>query len=99
MPSSHHRSRGFFLCILIGAQLMCFALFLQPMNPEDFLSLAMTDPVQTFNSQSGLAMSIVFWLSLLLMIFGVIGWMDLPGRLANLRRSNKRSSFRSWHAR
>lgn len=90
MVQSTNRRRKYGICLLLGLQLMCFALFLHPMSPEDFLRLAITAPFDTISEQYGSAMAVAFWISLLLVGIGLIGWIDVLQFFKNLRHAKGR---------
>lgn len=58
--------------IAMGSLLMLVALFLHPMRPEDFLSLAFSQPQEIFLGVEGARAAILFWSSLLLQATGVV---------------------------
>lgn len=91
MARTINRRRNYGVCILIGLQLMCFALFLHPMSPEDFLRLAITAPLDTISERYGSAMASVFWFGLVLVAVGLTGWLNIALLFKNLRRKKARS--------
>ncbi|MGZ5818217.1 MAG: hypothetical protein ACXWJD_05665 [Burkholderiaceae bacterium] len=95
-PKNNRRKYG--VCIWVALQLMCFALFLHPMNPEDFLLLVITDPLQTFSDQYGSEMAFAFWIGLSLFLVGLFGWLNIVHLFKNLLRT-KVHSFKIRHAR
>ncbi|MGZ3236263.1 MAG: hypothetical protein ACXU8A_02710 [Burkholderiaceae bacterium] len=99
MAYSKSNQRKYAICFWVGLQLMCFALFLHPMSPENFLQLAITDPLETLNDQYGVGMAIGFWISLSLLLIGLVGWIDIAHFLKNLQRAKSRSSSRFRHVR
>ena len=76
MDCSKNKRRKYLICISVGLQLMSLALFLHPMSPENFLSLALTDPIETIRNQYGFGMALLFWLSLAVIATGLFGWID-----------------------
>lgn len=52
---------------------MSFALFLHPMNPNDFLMLAFSTPLETIRESYGIRSAASFWISIALMSMGLIG--------------------------
>ncbi len=62
-----------FYCILLGFGLMNVALFVHPMNPEDFLYLVFSDPLATVLDAQGGDVALFFWGSLLLCLFACFG--------------------------
>jgi hypothetical protein len=86
MTASKNNRQKYVICIWVGLQLMCFALFLHPMNPEDFLALTIADPLETVSQPYGLTMAIGFWISLLLIVVGFIGWIDIGSKFKRLRQ-------------
>lgn len=83
----------------VGLQLMCFVLFLHPMNPEDFLALAIVDPLETVSQPYGATMAIGFWISLLLVVVGLTGWIDIGSRFKRSRQVKARPSLSFWLSR
>ena len=68
---------------LVGFALINVALFLHPMSPEDFLELALVDPIATVaGAAQGSMMAVLFWCGIVLFLAGIAG---LPERM-NLRR-------------
>jgi hypothetical protein len=96
LSKKHWRRYG--ICIWIGLQLMCFAMFLHPMSPEDFLQLAFSAPVETVNEQVGSEMAFGFWIGLLVLLTGLLGLVDIAHLFKNLRRT-KHSLFKIRYAR
>jgi hypothetical protein len=94
MTASKNSRQKFVICIWVGLQLMCFALFLHPMNPEDFLALTIADPLETVSQPYGMAMAIGFWISLLLILIGFIGWIDMGRKFKRSRQAKACPSLR-----
>ncbi len=80
MKSSMSMSRGCAYCIGIGFSLMSFALFLNPMDPNDFLRLAYSDPLATIREAYGIRSAVSFWISVALMSTGLIGVLGSRNR-------------------
>ncbi|HEY8100372.1 MAG TPA: hypothetical protein VIF82_06430 [Burkholderiaceae bacterium] len=99
MAPSKNNQRKYAICFWVGLQLMCFALFLHPMSPENFLLLAITDPLETISEQYGFGMAIGFWISLSLLLVGLFGWIDIAHFFKNIRRTNPHSSPKFRQAR
>ncbi|HEX7645607.1 MAG TPA: hypothetical protein VF450_01085 [Noviherbaspirillum sp.] len=59
--------------ILAGVGLSSVAMFLHPMSPEDFLSLSLSDPLQTVAGLYGRVPASLFWSGVL------VGMSGLPG--------------------
>jgi hypothetical protein len=57
-----NRSAWVFM-LIVGMVLVSVALFLHPMSPEDFMSLALSDPLQSVLDAQGGNMAIFFWIS------------------------------------
>lgn len=76
-------------CIWSGLGLLNLALFLHPMNPMDFLALAFSDPLQTVANQYGHAMAVLFWLSLMLTLSGLLGCSGILKLFPHLRHPKK----------
>jgi hypothetical protein len=83
--------RRYAICIWLGLQLMCFALFLHPMSPEDFLQQAFTAPFDTIGEQYGAEMAFGFWSGLAVLLIGLFGWIDIAHLFKNLRRTKPHS--------
>lgn len=98
MAYPEYSRRKYGICIWVALQLMCFSLFLHPMSPEDFLLLAITDPLQTLSDQYGSEMALAFWIGLPLLLIGLLGWLDLVHLFKKLRRT-KVHSYKIRHAR
>ncbi len=81
MKPSSKSSRRFVNCIAVGFCVMSFALFLDPMNPNDFLALALSAPLETIRESYGIQSAASFWISVVLISFGVIGLCQ--GRVRN----------------
>ena len=97
MASPKSNRRKFAICIWVSLQLIGFALFLHPMSPEDFLMLAVADPLETVTDQNGFAMALCFWISLPLLLMGLLGWLDIAHRFKNQRVTKAASAL--THAR
>lgn len=69
--------------MLAGMGLMSVAMFLHPMSPEDFLGLALSNPLQTVVDAEGSAIAMLFWTSAAIFLTGVAG---LVVRLRNALR-------------
>lgn len=65
-------SKFFFLLGLIMAS---FALLLHPMDPMDFVTKAFVSPHETFHIIFGKVQSMAFWISVALMVAGVLGML------------------------
>jgi hypothetical protein len=57
-------------CLFAGLCLMCFALLLHPMSPEDFLALCLAAPQATWRNTYGVQAAILFWVSAVLVAAG-----------------------------
>ena len=71
-----NRSPSLFLfmySLCAGLCLMCFALLLHPMSPEDFLLLSLTSPQVTLQSAYGIQAAALFWLSTIPTAIGMVG--------------------------
>ncbi len=66
----------FLTLMLIGFALVNVALFLHPMSPEDFLELAVNNPIATVVDPQGSSMALVFWGGILLSLAGVAGLLE-----------------------
>lgn len=99
MTISKNRQKNAVICIWIGLQLICFALFLHPMSPQDFLSLAINAPLETLSQSQGFAMSIGFWIGLLVVAIGSICWIDAGIKFKKSRQTKACSSSKFWLAR
>jgi hypothetical protein len=99
MAHSRTNRRRYARCFWIGLQLMCFALFLHPMSPEHFLLLAITAPLETLSEPYGFGMALGFWISLSLLLIGLLGLIGIGHLFKNLRQEKSRSGFRFWQAR
>jgi hypothetical protein len=62
--------------MLTGFTLTNVALFLNPMSPEDFLGLAFSDPLLTILDTNGSGAAVFFWISLSVMLFGLLGLLS-----------------------
>jgi hypothetical protein len=94
--SMNHRFRKYAFCGLFGLQLVCFALFLHPMDPVDFLVHVATDPFATFNDQNGSWATWFFGLGSLLILTANVGVIT---RLLHVAFNNEKSTLRLKHAR
>jgi hypothetical protein len=92
MAHSRTNQRRYARCFWVGLQLMCFALFLHPMSPENFLLLAITAPLETLSGPYGFGMAVIFWISLSLLLIGLLGWINIGRLLKNMRRTKSPSS-------
>ena len=70
-----------FYCALLGVGLMNVALFVHPMNPEDFLYLVFTDPLATVLDAQGGDVALFFWGSFFLCVFGCFAILFRHGLL------------------
>jgi hypothetical protein len=59
--------------IWIGFGLMGFALLRIPMDPKDFLALALSAPWKTIQGNYGIQEVVLFWISVALIFLGLIG--------------------------
>jgi hypothetical protein len=73
MELSSKFCRAYGYCIWVGFGLMNFALFLHPMNPEDFLALVLSAPSETMLDAYGIQAAVLFWISVTLISSGLIG--------------------------
>jgi hypothetical protein len=96
MKYSMNRFRKYAFCGLFGLQLVCFALFLHPMDPVDFLVSVATDPYATFNNQNGSWATWFFGLGSLLIVAACAGVIT---SLLHIAVNNQKSTFRLKHAR
>jgi hypothetical protein len=92
MTHPNSRRQNYAWCIWVGFQLMCFALFLHPMSPEGFLSLAVTAPFETLSEPYGSGMAQLFWLSACFVMIGLFGWSGV-GRVL---KAGWRMRFRGY---
>jgi hypothetical protein len=67
--------RAWFFVLIVAMALITVALFLHPMSPEDFLSLAISDPLQSVLDPQGGNVAIFFWLSTALAALGLSGML------------------------
>jgi len=58
-------------CVFFGLFIMCIALFLHPMSPENFLGVVLTIPLQTVAYAYGLQTAVLFWVGLVLTTWGL----------------------------
>jgi hypothetical protein len=65
----------FIYSLCAGLCLMCFALLLHPMSPEDFLLLSLTAPQTTWQHAYGIQAAILFWMSSALVAVGAVGML------------------------
>ena len=73
MKPSSKSPRGFAYCVAVGFCIMSFALFLHPMNPNDFLMLALLAPLETIRESYGIQPAASFWISIALISAGLVG--------------------------
>jgi hypothetical protein len=73
-------------CLWIGLTIGNFALFLHPMNPEDFLIMVGSHPLQTVNGEHGSEMALLFWTGLALTVFGLLGLVRAQGIFQSRKR-------------
>lgn len=73
MRPSHRLLHPFRYCFWTGLGLMSFALFLQPMDPINFLVLVFSDPLETVRESYGIQAAILFWVSAGLVFVGIAG--------------------------
>ena len=59
--------------MLAGIGLMNVAMFLHPMSPEDFLGLALSNPLQTLADTQGGAAALLFWVGVPVSLAGIAG--------------------------
>src|ERR1039457_2112587 len=73
MTLPHGQLHTFQYCFWTGLGLMNFALFLQPMDPIDFLVLVFSDPLRTVSESYGIQAVVLFWISAGLLACGFAG--------------------------
>lgn len=69
---------------------MSFALFLQPMSPDDFLVLVLSDPLETVRAAYGIQAAVLFWISIALTSIGLLGLTCIAARFKKPATSAKR---------
>ena len=88
-------SRVWFFMLIVAMALITVALFLHPMSPEDFLSLAISDPLQSVLDPQGGNVAIFFWLSTALAALGLSGVL---GQFSLFRRLFRHLAHRLLHS-
>jgi hypothetical protein len=93
----------FIYSLCSGLCLMCFALLLHPMSPEDFLLLSLTAPQATWRHAYGIQAAILFWISAALVAVGAVGVLHravLAARcmIAALKHSDAAAPARAMRA-
>ena len=83
MIKSHTTGQFWLYLAVVGFGLVNVALFLHPMNPSDFLVLAVSDPWSSIVDQQGGGVALFFWFSSALF---AIGFAGLLSRLLNSHR-------------
>jgi hypothetical protein len=69
------RRRVWLLLLAIGFTLMNVALFLHPMSPENFLDIALSNPLQSVSDTQGGGVAVFFWVSVGLTLFSAIRFL------------------------
>jgi hypothetical protein len=72
----------------LGLGTASFAVFLHPMDPIEFVTMAFVSPRETFQIMYGKVQSIAFWISAAFMAAGVLGML-----LAAIQRWRARHFF------
>ena len=83
------RRRVWLLLALIGFALMNVALFLHPMSPENFLDIALSDPLQSIADTQGGNVAMFFWGSVVLTILGGVRFLIPASMLYRLFHHSK----------
>lgn len=86
----------FLYSLSAGLCLMCLALLLHPMSPEDFLLLWLTSPGTTLRHGYGIQAAILFWTGTVPAAIGLVGLLHRAGRFVRRRIGPRRIDPISW---